>query len=226
MVLVGINKSGCGTELDVLVVLAAKLLCLVQNIAASAIRTRHARHQVRVTESGELWAKGCSIRVIKKLVFTFTSRRCRRQGPRDRLLARPGCAGSGSPVLLVLRLLCDGLEMRNFGLSGGCGVSLEAGLHVFDALLECFELGGSCLNNLLSVRVENGPVSFRALCSPDWGAAISAVRGGTDGGTKREIVMALAGLHTAHQSWHRGQRRCCRGGRYQPAQLRRSGRLC
>lgn len=167
VVLAGINKSGCGTELDVLVVLAAELLCLEQNIATSATRTRHARHQVWVTESGVLWAKGCSIRVIKNLVFTFTSRRCRRQGPRDRLLARPGCAWSGTTVLLVLRLLCDGLEMRDFGLRGGvCGVALEPGLHVFDALLERLEFRGSVLNDLLSVVGGNGHVSYCALCSP------------------------------------------------------------
>lgn len=149
--LAGINKSGCGTELGVLVVLAAELLSLVQNIAASTTRNRHARHQVWMTESGVVWAKGCSIRVIKNLVFTFTGRRCRRQRPRNRLLARPGCAGSGPSLLLVLRLLCDGLQMGDFGLSGGvCGASLEPGLHVFDALLECLEFRSSGLNNLLS----------------------------------------------------------------------------
>lgn len=166
MELAGINKSGCGTELGVLVVLAAELLCLVQNMAASAIRTRHARHQVWVTESGVLWAKGCGIRVFKNLVFTFTSRRCRRQGPWNRLLARPGRTWSGSPVFLVLRLLCDGLEVRNCGLRGGvCGVALEPSLHVFDALLERLEFRGSGLDDLLSTVGENGHVSCCALCS-------------------------------------------------------------
>lgn len=176
--LAGINKSGCGTELDVLVVLATELLCLVQNIAASATRSGHARHQMWVTESGVLWAKGCSIRVIKNLVFTFTSRRCRRQGPGDRLLARPGCAWSGSSLLLVLRLLlCDGLEVRDFGLrGGGCVVALQAGLHVFDALLERLEFRGSALDDLLSVVGENGQVSFCALCSPDRGGKQSRRR--------------------------------------------------
>lgn len=55
-------------------------------------------------------------------------------------------------MFLVLRLLCDGLEMRDFGLRGGvCGVALEPGLHVLDALLERLEFGGSVLNDLLSL---------------------------------------------------------------------------
>lgn len=53
-------------------------------------------------------------------------------------------------MFLVLRLLCDGLKVRDFGLRGGvCGVALESGLHVFDALLERLEFRGSALNDLL-----------------------------------------------------------------------------
>lgn len=211
--------------------LTAELLCLVQNIAASATRTRHARHQMWVTESGVLWAKGCSIRVIKNLVFTFTSRRCRRQGPGDRLLARPGCAWSGSSLLLVLRLLCDGLEVRDFGLrGGGCVVALQPCLHVFDALLERLEFRGPALNDLLSVVGENGQVSFCALCSPDRRGKPSRRRvgEGETGGTKckRSSWALVRGLHTAHQSWHRGQQRSRRGGKCQPIRLRKSGRWC
>lgn len=201
--LAGINKSGCGTELDVLVVLTAELLCLVQNIAASATRTRHARHQMWVTESGVLWAKGCSIRVIKNLVFTFTSRRCRRQGPGDRLLARPGCAWSGSSLLLVLRLLCDGLEVRDFGLrGGGCVVALQPCLHVFDALLERLEFRGPALNDLLSVVGENGQVSFCALCSPDRrGETVSAAgRGRRNRWHKVQEVVMGVGKGVTHRS--------------------------
>lgn len=94
----------------------------------------------------------CSL-IFLLAVAIFTSRRCRRQGPRNRLLARPGRTWSGSPVFLVLRLLlCDGLEVGDSGLRGGVdGVALEAGLHVSDALLERLELRGSALDDLLSL---------------------------------------------------------------------------
>lgn len=110
--------------------------------------------QPPVSLQGASCRRGVCSLIFLLAVAIFTSRRCRRQGPRNRLLARPGRTWSGSPVFLVLRLLllCDGLEVRDCGLGGGvCGAALEAGLHVLDALLEGLELGGSGLDDLLSL---------------------------------------------------------------------------
>lgn len=88
----------------VLVVLTAKLLedATGSGAPTAAAGSSHSRDQVWVTESGVVWAKGRCVRVFSKdIVFTFTCRRCGREGPWDRLLARFCRAGSGASVLLV-----------------------------------------------------------------------------------------------------------------------------
>lgn len=128
----------------VLIVLTAKLLCLVEEncphpVSLDTTAGGHPGQQKLMAESGIFWAEGVGKRVGNKLVFTFTSSRCGRKGPRDRLLARLRGAWPRAAMLLVCGrhegavagLRRDGPSLRNGRLnSGHAAVALEPRLHL------------------------------------------------------------------------------------------------
>lgn len=122
----------------------------------------HSGDQVMMTVPGVFWAERSSIGVGNEFVFTFTSRRCGRQGAWNGLLARLCRAGARPSVLLALVYrresvdVADGLPLGNGRLrGGGVAVALEARLHRLDSCFESLEFGGLRLDILLSVEAGN-----------------------------------------------------------------------
>lgn len=80
-------------------------------------------------------------------------------------------------------LLCDGATLRDGGLGRGLtATALEALLHLADALLESFELGGGGLHNLLTTHgKEQLLVSLDLFCHnfPILGALVGVPRIGS-----------------------------------------------
>lgn len=182
----------------------------------TATGSGHARNQVLMTVPGIFWTERSSIGVGNKLVFTFTSRRCGRQGPWNCLLARLCCTRARSSVLLAM-IHCrervdfgDGSSLGNGGLGGRVGaLSLETCLHLPNACFESLKLRGLRLNILLSVaraiqsaRLSSARAARKKRCRLWRRAQIEVVwvsqwRGLVAGDITSSF---LVGLHTARQS--------------------------